>query len=57
MRFLYVGSGGPNGFTWAGMADPPSRIAAGTLVRVSLARLYDPESAPAGYYAQISGVY
>jgi hypothetical protein len=57
MRFLYVGSGGLNGFTWAGMADPPLRIAAGTLVRVSLARWYDPESAPAGYYAQISGVY
>jgi Dual OB-containing domain len=56
-RFLYVGSGEFNGFTWAGMADPPPRIARGTLVRVSLARWHDPASAPAGYYTQISGVY
>jgi hypothetical protein len=56
-RFLYVGSGELNGFTWAGMADSPSRIVAGTLVRVSLARWHDPASAPAGYYTQISGVY
>jgi hypothetical protein len=56
-RFLYVGSGELSGFTWAGMADPPPRISPGTLVRVSLARWHDPDSAPAGYYVQISGVY
>jgi hypothetical protein len=56
-RFLYVGSGELNGFTWAGMADPPTRITPETLVRVSLARWHDPASAPAGYYVQISGVY
>jgi hypothetical protein len=56
-RFLYVGDSEINGFTWAGMAEPPPRIAPGALVRVSLARWHDPSSAPAGYYTQISGVY
>jgi hypothetical protein len=47
-RFLYVGDGELNGFTWAGMLDPPPRIAPGTLVRVSLARWHDPASASRG---------
>jgi hypothetical protein len=55
-RFLYAGSSQLNAFSWAGMADPPARIAQGSLVRVSLARWHDPASAPAGYYTQISGV-
>jgi len=55
-RFLYTGASELNAFTWAGMAEPPTRIPAGALVRVSLARWHDFASAPAGYYAQISGV-
>lgn len=57
VKFLYIGGSELNEFTWAGMADPPPRIAPGTLVRISLARWHDPASAPAGYYVQISGVY
>ena len=57
VKFLYIGGSDFNGFSWAGMAEPPNRIAAESLVRVSLTRWYDPESAPAGYYVQISGVY
>lgn len=56
-RFVYTGSSELNAFSWAGTADPPPRIASGTLVRVSLARWHDPASAPAGYYTQISGVF
>jgi hypothetical protein len=57
VKFTYWGSSMPDEFTWAGVADPPREIAAGTLVRVSLARWFSPPSAPAGYYVQISGVY
>jgi hypothetical protein len=48
---------GLRGSRYAGVANPPHRIARDTLVRVSLARWHDPASAPAGYYTQISGVY
>jgi hypothetical protein len=57
VRYLYTGTSTTDEFTWAGTEDPPEQIAAGTLVRVSLARWFNPSSAPAGYYAQISGVY
>jgi Dual OB-containing domain len=56
-RFVYLGGGELNAFSWAGVAEPPDRIEAGTLVRVSLARWHDFDSAPAGYYTQISGIY
>jgi hypothetical protein len=56
-RFLYLGDGELNAFSWAGVAEPPDRIAAGTLVRISLARWHDFDSAPAGYYTQISDIY
>lgn len=56
-RYLYAGSSELNAFSWAGMADPPPRISAERLVRVSLARWHDPASAPAGYYTQISGIF
>ena len=55
-KYLYTGGSAFNELTWAGMADPPDRISAGRLVRVSLARWFSPPSAPAGYYVQISGV-
>jgi len=57
IRYLYMGTSTTDEFTWAGTENPPEQIAAGTLVRVSLARWFNPSSAPAGYYAQISGVY
>jgi ATP-dependent DNA helicase RecQ len=57
IRFLYLGDGPIDRFSWVGMEDPPESIPAGSLVRVSLARLYSSSSAPAGYYVQISGVY
>jgi hypothetical protein len=56
-KFVYAGGGALNEFTWAGMEEPPPRIASGRLTRVSLARWYSPSSAPSGYYTQISGVY
>jgi len=56
-KFLYAGVSELDEFTWAGMADSPARIPAGSLVRVSLARWFNPPSAPAGYYVQISGVH
>jgi hypothetical protein len=56
-RFVYLGGGDIERFSWVGMEDPPESIAAGSLVRVSLARLYSPSSAQAGYYVQISGIY
>jgi hypothetical protein len=56
-KFFYTGDSELDEFTWAGMAEPPDRIPAGTLVRVSLARWFSPASAPAGYYVQISGVH
>lgn len=48
--------GQPRRFAWVGAADPPERIDAGSLVRVSLSRLFKSETAPEGYYVQISGV-
>jgi hypothetical protein len=57
VRYLYMGPSAADEFTWAGVEDPPDGIPAGSLVRVSLARWFNPSSAPAGYYAQISGVY
>jgi len=55
--FDYTGPSSIRRFSWAGVATAPEHIAQWTLVRVSLARYWDPETAPAGYYAQISGVY
>jgi hypothetical protein len=57
VKFLYTGSSSIDELTWAGVEAPPDEIAAGTLVRVSLARWFNPSTAPSGYYAQISGVY
>jgi len=57
VRYLYMGPSAVDEFTWAGVADPPDHIPAGSFVRVSLARWFNPSSAPAGYYVQISGVY
>lgn len=42
--------------TWVGVANPPERITKGSLVRLSLSRLFRSETAPEGYYVQISGV-
>ena len=56
-KFVYAGESELDEFVWVGMTEPPLRIAAGSLVRVSLARWFSPGSAPAGYYVQISGVH
>jgi hypothetical protein len=53
----YTGRSAIKRFKWVGMEDPPKKISDMTLVRVSLARYYVPSAAPAGYYADISGVY
>lgn len=42
--------------TWVGVQRPPAQIEAGSLVRVSLSRLFRSESSPEGYYMQLSGV-
>lgn len=56
VRFVWTGKNGSARFTWVGIAEQPERIARGSLVRVSLTRLFSPGTAPAGYYVQISGV-
>jgi hypothetical protein len=56
VRFVSMGESGVKRFAWVGVADAPERIEAGSLVRVSLSRLFGSETAPEGYYVQISGV-
>ena len=55
--FDYTGPSPIRRFSWAGVTQAPEHIAQWALVRVSLARYWAPGTAPAGYYAQISGVY
>lgn len=55
-RFGLMGESGDTWLTWVGVQEPPERIEAGSLVRVSLSRLFRSETAPEGYYVQISGV-
>lgn len=55
-RFRYSSRGAINRFTWVGVQDPPDRIEAGSLVRVSLSRLFSRSRVTPGYYVQISGV-
>lgn len=57
VRYQYAGGGDVSRMSWVGMEDAPDVISPGTLVRVSLARLWSPPSAPSGYYVQVSGVY
>jgi hypothetical protein len=56
MRFLWTGDGPIKRLKWVGDRQPPARIEAGSLVRVSLSRLYGNEQTPEGYYVQLSGV-
>lgn len=55
-RMNWPGKGPVQRFAWVSVADPPERIEAGSLVRISLSRLFKSDTAPAGYYVQISGV-
>lgn len=55
-RFLWTGPGAIKRIAWTGEATPPEHIAAGSLLRVSLSRRFGSETAPEGYYVQISGV-
>jgi hypothetical protein len=55
-RFVSTAKGAVRRLTWVGVQEPPVRIEAGSLVRVSLSRLFKPETAPEGYYVQVSGV-
>jgi hypothetical protein len=41
---------------WVGVQAPPERIEAGSLVRVSLTRPFNPGGGLEGHYIQISGV-
>jgi len=56
VRVVGEDASGIRTFPWVGAHEPPERIVAGELVRVSLSRRFGSESAPAGYYVQISGV-
>jgi hypothetical protein len=55
-RFCWTGAGPIIRFTWVGTQEPPERISAGSLVRVSLSRAFNAENVPEGYYLQLSGV-
>lgn len=56
IRFMSTAESSIKRFAWVGVSDPPERIAKGSLVRVSLSRRFGTETAPEGYYVQISGV-
>jgi hypothetical protein len=56
VRFVTAGESAIKRFAWVGVQRPPERIEAGALVRMSLSRLFSSETAPEGYYVQISGV-
>lgn len=56
VRFVWSGKGAIRGFSWVGVGEPPERIEAGSLARVSLSHRFVSETAPDGYYVQISGV-
>jgi hypothetical protein len=55
-RFMTSAEGEIMRMPWVGVQLPPERIAAGSLVRVSLTRPFSSGSAPEGHYVQISGV-
>lgn len=55
-RFLLTEQEDIERFAWVGVQDPPERIEAESLVRVSLSRLFAAEGVAEGYYVQISGV-
>jgi len=56
VRFSWTDDETLRHFPWVGIQQPPDRIEAGSLVRVSLSRLFTSDTAPEGYYVQISGV-
>jgi len=56
VRFVPSGDGRVKRLPWVGAQEPPERIEAGALVRMSLTRLFKSEVAPEGFYVQISGV-
>ena len=56
VRFVLTGKGSIKRLSWVGVQEPPERIPTGALVRVSLSRRFGSETAPEGYYVQISGV-
>lgn len=56
VRFAWTPRGTRWRMTWVGVQAHPAQIKAGTLVRVSLSRVFKPETAPEGFYVQISGL-
>lgn len=54
-RMALPGENGTVYFAWVGLQDPPAAIEKGSLVRLSLSRLFKPDTAAHGYYVQISG--
>lgn len=56
VRVESTGKSAISRITWVGVEDPPGRIEARQLVRVSLSRLFGTDTVPEGYYVQISGV-
>jgi len=60
VRFHYPSGDGVQHFTYVGFDEPPTHLAAGTLLRISLARWWQPEDAPEieeRCYLQLSGWY
>jgi len=55
-RFFSTRPGPETRLAWVGETTPPERIAVGTLLRISLSRLFDKPPAAPGYYVQISGI-
>jgi hypothetical protein len=56
VRFVWVGESAVKRFAWVGVQAAPERIEVGSLMRMSLSRKFGSETAPEGYYVQISGV-
>jgi hypothetical protein len=53
---VWAGESAVKRFAWVGVQEPPERIEVGSLMRMSLSRKFSSETAPEGYYVQISGV-
>jgi hypothetical protein len=56
-RYIYQNGNTYYNLPFKGCTDPVEIIEEGSLVRVSLAKIFRPENAPAGFYLQLSGWY
>lgn len=56
-KVKYLINGTNKKISFVGFQNPPILLMAGTLLRISLSRVFKPEYAPFGFYLQLSGWY